>query len=66
MERNNIKPSSSAVMIGDTHFDVLGAKEQGISSVAVTYGFGTLETLRACFPDHIVDSVSELEELLCC
>lgn len=64
MERNRIPPSSSVVMIGDTHYDMTGAKEQGISSIAVGYGFGTEETLSACNPDFLVDSVDELAELL--
>jgi phosphoglycolate phosphatase len=64
MERNCILPSSSVVMIGDTHYDMIGATEQGISSIAVGYGFGTLETLTASNPNYIVDSVDDLAELL--
>lgn len=64
MERNQLLPSASIVMVGDTHYDILGAKEQGISSLAVAYGFGTYETLSPCSPDYIVDSVDELSELL--
>lgn len=64
MERNRLTASSSLVMIGDTHYDILGAKEQSISSVAVAYGFGTSESLKACCPDFVVDSVEELAELL--
>jgi len=64
MERNQILPSCSVVMIGDTHYDMLGAKEQGIGSIAVGYGFGTQETLKGCNPDYLIDSVSELQKLL--
>jgi phosphoglycolate phosphatase len=64
MERNGILPSSSVVMVGDTHYDLIGATENKISSIAVSYGFGTLETLRSCNPDFIVESVAELSELL--
>lgn len=64
MERNRIITSSSVVMIGDTPYDIQGAKEQGISSIAVTYGFGTPEALNACSPDYVIDSIPELEELL--
>jgi phosphoglycolate phosphatase len=64
LERNRLVSSPSIVMVGDTHYDVLGAKEQGICSVAVAYGFGTYETLNPCFPDYIVDSVDSLSELL--
>lgn len=64
MERNRILPASSVVMIGDTHYDMIGATEQGISSIAVGYGFGTHESLTACDPDYLVGSVDELAELL--
>lgn len=64
MERNQLMASSSVVMIGDTHYDILGAKEQGISSVAVAYGFGTHQSLNDCNPDYLVDSVDRLGELL--
>ena len=33
-------------MIGDRCFDVEGAKAQGIESVAVTYGYGSMEELK--------------------
>lgn len=64
MSRNRIVPSASVVMVGDTHFDLIGAQENEISSIAVTYGFGTSESLSGCDPNYIVDSVDELAELL--
>jgi len=64
MERNRITASSSVVMIGDTHYDLIGARENEISSIAVGYGFGTAETLSNCNPDYMVDSVDELSEIL--
>lgn len=64
MERNRIQPSPAVVMIGDTNFDLIGAKENHISSIAVGYGFGKAESLNACNPDYSVNSVDELAELL--
>lgn len=64
MERNRIRPSSSVVMIGDTHYDLIGAKENEISAIAVGYGFGTPESLCACDPDYMVESVDELADIL--
>jgi phosphoglycolate phosphatase len=63
-ERNHLPPSFSVVMIGDTHYDLIGAKENDISSIAVGYGFGTAATLNACNPDYLVETVDELAELL--
>ena len=53
-----------AVMIGDRMFDVIGAKSHGITSIAVSYGYGSREELDNSNPDYIVDSVEELENLL--
>lgn len=64
MERNRIPASHRVVMIGDTSYDMLGAKENNISAIAVEYGFGTPELLSACQPDYQVESVDELAELL--
>ncbi len=64
LERNRIVASSSVVMIGDTHYDLVGAKENNISSIAVSYGFGSNENLASNNPDYLVDSVEELAELL--
>ena len=64
MEQTGIPASPSVVMIGDTHYDLTGAKENDISRIAVTYGFGTPESLQTCDPDYLVDSVDELAELL--
>ena len=64
MERTRIASSDSVVMIGDTPYDMIGANENEISSIAVTYGFGTVENLSKCDPNYLVDSVEELAELL--
>jgi phosphoglycolate phosphatase len=64
MARNRIPASASVVMVGDTHYDLIGAQENEISSIAVGYGFGTAETLSNCHPDYFVGTVDELAELL--
>lgn len=51
-------------MIGDRRFDILGAKECGIYSIGVRYGFpepGELEEVKA---DYIADTVEQLWEVL--
>ena len=58
MDHDNI------VMIGDRKFDVFGAKDNKVVSVAVSYGYGSMEELKEAKPDYIARSVRELEALL--
>jgi phosphoglycolate phosphatase len=64
LTKERIRPSLQIAMAGDTHYDLTGAKENGISGIAVTYGFGSKESLKNCNPDYMVDSVEQLAELL--
>ena len=52
--------SSTAVMIGDRHYDLEAARANHIGAVAVTYGYGTREELEACTPDVIAASPAEI------
>ncbi len=51
-------------MIGDRRFDVEGAHAARVESVGVTYGYGSMEELKAARSDYIVRSVEELESFL--
>lgn len=51
-------------MIGDRKFDVEGAKAQGIESVGVAYGYGSVQELMEAHADYVVRSVEELESFL--
>ncbi|MCL2747638.1 MAG: HAD hydrolase-like protein [Oscillospiraceae bacterium] len=53
-----------AVMIGDSRFDIRGAKAVGLDTVGVLYGFGTREELEESGADIIVESVADLSRLL--
>ena len=52
------------LMIGDRCFDIEGAKEEGLHSVGVYYGFARDGELEAAGADYIVNTVSELGTLL--
>jgi phosphoglycolate phosphatase len=54
----------AAVMVGDTPYDVLGARANGLACISVSYGYGTREALEAAQPLAIADSVAALGELL--
>jgi len=53
---------ASAVMIGDREHDIVGAKANGISTIGVTYGFGSREELKNAGADALCDSPEEILE----
>jgi len=55
-----LKASSGSIMVGDRLYDIRGAKEAGISSCAVLYGYGSRKELIAEKPDIIINSPSDL------
>jgi phosphoglycolate phosphatase len=64
LEKERISASEKVVMVGDTVYDIEGGKSNGLSTVAVFYGFGESEELRATNPDFQAESVEELFEVL--
>lgn len=57
-------PKSSAVMIGDRKFDILGAAGAGIRSIGAAYGYGSEEELSGSGADYIAFSAAEIRNLL--
>jgi phosphoglycolate phosphatase len=37
--------AQAAVMVGDRHYDMVGAQQNGVSAIGVTWGFGTEQEL---------------------
>lgn len=56
--------SKDAIMIGDTSFDIEGAKENKIPSIAVTYGYGERDSLIGAEPEYVAENTGELLSLL--
>ncbi len=56
--------TDNMVMVGDTKFDVLGAKHHGIPCIGVSWGYGTVEDMRAAGAAAITDTTEELYGLL--
>ena len=52
------------VMVGDTKFDILGAKHHGIPAIGVSWGYGKVEDMEAAGADAIVHSMEELLAVL--
>ncbi|MGE7950016.1 HAD hydrolase-like protein [Lysinibacillus sp. NPDC093688] len=51
------------IMIGDRKYDIVGAHENHMDSIGVTYGYGSREELSDAQATYIVNSVSDLQEL---
>ncbi len=60
LESRQLKSSGNIVMVGDTCWDIEGGRSNGLTTVAVTYGFGKLETLEKANPDYLAHTVEEL------
>lgn len=53
-------PRENFIMVGDTHYDVLGAAAHGIQTIGVSWGYGTVEDMKAAGALAIVDSPAQL------
>lgn len=54
---------SDVVMVGDRSYDVIGARENGLLCVGVSYGYGGREELEAAGAAKICDTPEELKML---
>jgi phosphoglycolate phosphatase len=61
---NNDAGKMSAVLVGDTKFDVEGARLCGVDSIGVTYGYGKEEELVAEGATYIARSVEDVKRIL--
>ena len=48
------------IMVGDTKFDILGAKSAGIASIGVLYGFGSETELREAGADFVAKTAEDV------
>lgn len=52
------------VMVGDTTYDVIGAKKHGISTIGVSWGYGEVADMQAAGAAAIAQTTDELVALL--
>lgn len=64
LEMSGINDKSEVIMVGDRKFDILGAKENGLVSMGVLYGFGDREELMEAGADYIVDTAEDIAKIL--
>ena len=63
-ERLGIEPSKRVAMIGDRFYDIDGANEVGVTSIAIEYGFGCRAEFEQHNADYIVATVDDLRKIL--
>lgn len=51
-------------MIGDREYDILGARYNGINTIAVEYGYGSVEELMQAQPQYMIKSFDTLPAIL--
>lgn len=65
LQNTNTHPSShNIIMIGDRHHDVIGAKEHGIDTIGVLWGYGDRDELDEAGAISIAKNPVELRDLL--
>ena len=60
LEQENLN-AAECIMIGDRQYDIIGARANGIETIAVNYGYGTAEELAQAQP---VTQISQFSELI--
>jgi phosphoglycolate phosphatase len=62
LEEQSLDPAAT-FMVGDRNFDIEAARANGVTSIAVTYGYGTQEELESARPDHTCNAAEDLLSL---
>jgi phosphoglycolate phosphatase len=61
---NQVDDVENVVMVGDTAFDVIGAKAHGIPCIGVSWGYGEVSDMRNAGAAAIAQTVDDLKEML--
>lgn len=59
------KTHDETLFVGDSWVDAQTAKNAGIKSVGVTWGFGGRKAFEKCSPDVFADTATELFDIIC-
>lgn len=65
LDRLNINTKDFKIaMIGDVEDDVLAGKAAGLTSISVSWGYRTIEQLKAVNPDYLAETPEQLIDIL--
>lgn len=60
LQGSGVQDLSTAIMVGDREHDILGAKETGLASIGVLYGYGNRAEFEAAGADHIAATPADI------
>ena len=55
---------ADAVVVGDTHFDILMGRNAGCATIGVTYGNGSRQSLMQAGADAIADHFEQIADMI--
>lgn len=64
LETNHIGDLSAVMMVGDRENDIRGARQNGLESIGVLYGYGDRRELEAAGADHIAECAEDIAKYL--
>ncbi|MEA2082016.1 MAG: HAD-IA family hydrolase [Elusimicrobiota bacterium] len=56
--------ADSALIVGDMAIDIITGKSAGIKTCGVTYGIGKKEDVVRADPDHLINTIAELNSII--
>ena len=62
----DVRGGSHVVMVGDRDHDVLAARELGLASIGVAWGYGSREELTAAGADVVADQPADVVGIVQC
>ena len=60
----NVGAENSIIMIGDRHFDINGAKQFGLDSIGVLFGYGSKSELENAGATYLAKSPQQIAQIL--
>ncbi len=63
LDNMGITDKNDVIMVGDTHYDVLGAAESGIKCIGVLYGYGIPEKLKEAGAYMLAETPGDIAEM---
>ncbi len=63
-EALKLRECAKCLMVGDTRFDILGAKKVGMDSVGVLFGYGKREEFEEAGADYLVEKPADILKII--